>query len=150
MFFSACFVVIVHSEKAKGSFENLTREVKRLVKEISECAVPWVEEKVIVLKDRFTDPTSIKINVDVKAQMPDRILRYFYEAFKAVGEKRYELEAARSQTCFLLLNGAIRELIATGLIKAPPETTSRFVKEAFQNCEEISAEIKATLQRHLK
>jgi len=157
--FSVAFEIVTRSKSAKVSQENLERETKTIIEGTCAHAAPWVDAR---LAEDIHQSIGVSVKYDDVPLMRYRMLMYFNVAYRAMEERGYEADVARSHACFAILSQVVSELMVrysaideSAMKKSgeriPSAAEARsFMKKAFEACEVISGEIAKLLDSYAK
>ena len=141
------FVMIAYAEtRSEQDFEKLLHQ---FTKELAIKASVWVEERC-----SKTLPSTLQGKVKIKEgtfqpRIEHRLNSYFGVALRAMADRNYDIEFARSHSCFVMLSKVIEELVKVDTSVSPKQAAA-FLENMMDLCKSLAKDIHGELQKLLK
>lgn len=137
--FSSSFILFLrYAHGFTKSEEEFNKSLENFINEISKQASKWIEfrwdESVGLLK------SGGKINLQedlVLIEIRQRLSMYFSIGLKAIIDKNFDMEMARSHSCFVVLSEIIFDLAKKGEFTTT-ESAKLFLENTMEVCDNLS------------
>ena len=135
------FLMFAYSEtQSEKDFNNL---LQQFTKELSKKASSWFEKgfsESLPLQSR----DKIKTKDFFEREIQLRLNSYFHIAVTAMADRNYQIEMARSHSCFVILSKEFEHLSTVDKSRSP-EQIGMFFKNLMDLCESLAKDIHGEL-----
>lgn len=141
------FLIFVHSESR--SLHEFNEFLDIFIKELTEKASAWVETGFLE-----SVPSEYRGKIKIKGgstahEIQHRLHSYFSIALAAMADRNYDIETARSHSCFVILSKVFESLSIADNSRSPKEVM-KFFENLMSMCKGLACDIHDNFQTKIK